>query len=334
MTKIFSGLQPSGNFTIGNYIGAVKHWVNYQNKPDVTQLLYCIVDMHAITTPQDPKVLIERTREIAAIYIACGLNPKKSTLFVQSHVPAHAELGWILNCTTRIGWLNRMTQFKDKAGKNREQMSVGLYDYPVLMAADILLYGTTHVPVGDDQKQHVELARDIAQKFNHDYNTDLFVLPEPAIAKEGARIMALRDGTKKMSKSGKNENDAIYLLDDADTIAQKIRKAKTDSDLLPATVVELANRPEARNLLTIFANLAEKPAQDILSNYAGQNFATFKKDLADICVEKITAIGDKARELLKDPKTLDTILKEGAEKADALARPMLNKVKETVGFII
>ncbi|MBN1784081.1 MAG: tryptophan--tRNA ligase [Alphaproteobacteria bacterium] len=333
MTKIFSGLKPSGDFTLGNYIGAMKHWVDYQNKVDIKQLLYCIVDLHAITVPQDPKTLHQRIREIAAVYIACGLDPKKSILFLQSHVSAHAELGWILNCTARVGWLNRMTQFKDKAGKNREQASVGLYDYPVLMAADILLYGTTHVPVGEDQKQHVELTRDIAQKFNHDYSTDLFVLPEPAIAKEGARIMGLRDGTNKMSKSGKNPNDVLYLLDSADDIAQKIRKAKTDSDLLPATVQELANRPEAKNLLTIFANLAEKQAQDILNNYAGQNFATFKKDLAEICIEKITPIGNKARDLLKNPKNLDKILKDGAEKANKLATPLLNKVKETVGFV-
>ena len=333
MKKIFSGLKPSGDFTLGNYIGAVKNWVNLQNDSDIEQLLYCVVDMHAITVPQDPELLRKRIREITALYIACGIDPKKSTLFIQSHVPAHAELGWILNCTARMGWLNRMTQFKDKAGKNREQVSVGLYDYPVLMAADILLYGTTHVPVGDDQKQHVELCRDIAQKFNHDYKTDIFTIPQPIIAKEGARIMGLRDASNKMSKSGKNAGDVIYLLDSDDVITQKIRKAKTDSELLPEKVEDLSERLEAKNLLTIFSQLAEKPQQEILNNYVGQNFATFKKDLTEVVLNKISPIREKTQELLKDTNMLDKILKEGAEKAEELSAPILKKVKEIVGFI-
>ncbi len=333
MKKIFSGLKPSGDFTIGNYIGAIKHWVAHQEKKDIEQLLYCVVDLHAITVFQDPKILQKRCREIIAIYMACGLDPQKSILFIQSHVSAHAELGWILNCTARTGWLNRMTQFKDKAGKNREQVSVGLYDYPVLMASDILLYDTTDVPVGDDQKQHVELARDIAQKFNHDYKTDIFTIPNPIIAKSGARIMGLKDAKYKMSKSGKNENDVIFLLDKDDVIAQKIRKAKTDSELLPETVGDLKNRPEAKNLLTIFSSLAEKSPQEILNNYVGQNFASFKKDLTDIVIEKLSPIRKKAFALLENPAEIDLVLKKGAEKANVIANKKLKEIKKLIGFI-
>ncbi len=333
MKTIFSGLKPSGDFHLGNYIGAMKHWVNLQHKKDIQELLYCVVDLHAITVQQDPETLKKRTREITAIYIACGLDPKKSTLFIQSHVSAHAELAWILNCTTRVGWLNRMTQFKDKAGKNREQVSVGLYDYPVLMAADILLYNTTHVPVGEDQKQHVELARDIAQKFNHDYKTDIFTIPEPLISKSGARIMGLKNAQNKMSKSGENENDVIYLLDEDDVIAKKIRKAKTDSELLPETIDGLKNRHEAKNLLTIFSNLVGKTPQEILNNYVGQNFASFKKDLTEIAIEKLSPIREKTFSLLENPAEIDVILKNGAEKANDIASKKLKEVKNLIGFI-
>ncbi|MHA1540463.1 MAG: tryptophan--tRNA ligase [Alphaproteobacteria bacterium] len=333
MKKVFSGLKPSGDFHLGNYIGAMKHWVSYQDKKNIEQLLYCVVDLHAITVFQDPKILQKRSRDVLAIYMACGLNPQKSILFMQSHVSAHAELGWILNCTARTGWLNRMTQFKEKAGKNREQVSVGLYDYPVLQAADILLYDTSDVPIGEDQKQHVELARDIAKKFNHDYNTDILTIPKPIIAKSGARIMGLKDAQHKMSKSGKNENDVIYLLDEDDVIAKKIRKAKTDSELLPEKFEDLKDRLEAKNLLTIFSSLAQKTPQEILNNYVGQNFASFKKDLTEIVVYKLSPIRKKTFSLLENPAEIDVILKNGAEKANDIASKKLKEIKKIIGFI-
>ncbi len=331
--KIFSGIQPSGDLTIGNYIGAIQQWVEMHKDPSIDEQLYCIVDMHAITVTQDPKELRQKSREIAAIYIACGIDPEKATLFIQSHVPAHAELAWILNCTARIGWMNRMTQFKDKAGKNKENVSLGLYAYPSLMAADILLYDTTHVPVGDDQKQHVELARDIAQKFNHDYASDIFTIPAPVLRKEGARIMSLRDGTKKMSKSDPVDATRINLLDDADSITQKIKKAKTDSEPMPAKLEDLKDRPEVKNLVQIYASCADISMQDVLDKYAGANFGTFKPALAEVVVAKIAPIGEKVKELLADPAYLDDILERGAKKAESIAKVKLAEVYDAVGFI-
>ncbi|MBE9476442.1 MAG: tryptophan--tRNA ligase, partial [Proteobacteria bacterium] len=284
--RVFSGIQPSGNLTLGNYLGAVKRFVDMQNSGIET--IYCMVDMHAITVWQDPTDLKRNTRELAAAYIACGLDPAKSILFNQSQVPAHAELGWILNCVTRLGWMNRMTQFKDKAGKNAEKMSLGLYAYPSLMAADILIYKATHVPVGEDQKQHVELTRDIAAKFNHDYKVDFFPQPEPIIDGAGTRVMSLRDGTKKMSKSDPSDLSRINMTDNADTIAKKIRKAKTDPEPLPDNLDDLADRPEARNLVNIYAGLSGQTPADVIKQVAGQQFGQFKPLLADLAVAHLS----------------------------------------------
>jgi tryptophanyl-tRNA synthetase len=328
--RVFSGVQPSGNLTLGNYLGALKNWVTLQ---DTHETIYCVVDLHAITVWQDPVILRDATREVAAGMIASGIDPQKSIIFNQSQVSAHAELAWIFNCVARLGWLNRMTQFKEKAGKNKENSSVGLYVYPDLMAADILTYKATHVPVGADQKQHLELTRDIAQKFNNDYNVDFFPEVEPLIFGEATRVMSLRDGNAKMSKSDPSENSRINLTDDREIIAKKIRKARTDSEPLPSDISGLEGRPEARNLINIFAALNEMTAEKVCEQYAGQGFAAFKNDLAELSVEKLGPITDEMRRLSREKTYIDTILKAGAQKADALAKPILRQVHEIVGFL-
>lgn len=331
MTKrVFSGIQPTGNLHLGNYLGAIRNWVRMQ---DEAECVFCVVDLHAITVWQNPAELRAQTREMTAAILASGIDPQKSVLFNQSLVPAHAELAWVLNCVARVGWLNRMTQFKEKAGKDREGASVGLYAYPVLQAADVLAYGTTHVPVGEDQKQHIELARDIAQKFNNDYETELFVLPEPVIQGPATRVMSLRDGTKKMSKSDPSDMSRINLTDDTDTIVSKIKKAKTDPDLLPETMDGLEGRPEAQNLIGIYAALADMAPQAVLSEFAGKGFGAFKPALADLTVAKLAPIAERFRQLLADPAHVDSVLREGGAKADAIARPIVAKVYETVGFL-
>ncbi len=326
---VFSGAQPSGNMHLGNYLGAFKNWARLQKDYDC---LYCIVDLHAITVFQDPKTLRNKTREAAAAYIASGIDPKTSILFNQSAVPGHAELAWIFNCVARMGWLNRMTQFKDKAGKHKERASVGLFVYPNLMAADILLYKAGKVPVGEDQKQHLELTRDIAQKFNSDFGVDFFPIVEPLILEEGARVMSLRDGSAKMSKSDPSEYSRINLNDDADTIAQKIRKARTDALPLPGSVEGLAERPEALNLVTIFAALSDKPRKKVLSEFQGQGFADFKGALINLAVEKLSPITGEMAKLMKDPGYVDRLLDEGAAKANAIAEPILAEVKKIIGL--
>ncbi|MFC3053715.1 tryptophan--tRNA ligase [Kordiimonas pumila] len=328
--RVFSGAQPSGNMHLGNYLGAFRNWVRLQ---DSYECIYCVVDMHAITVWQDPAALKDQVREAAAAYLASGVDPKKSILFNQSRVPGHAELAWIFNCVARIGWLNRMTQFKDKAGKNRENASTGLFVYPNLMAADILLYKATHVPVGEDQKQHLELTRDIAQKFNNDYGIELFPLTEPIIQAEGARIMSLRDGTKKMSKSDPSEFSRINLNDDADTLAQKIRKAKTDAELLPPKADMLEGRPEAQNLVGIYAALTDMSRDAVCAQYEGKGFGDFKKALTEVVVTNLAPITEEMARLQKDPAYIDSLLKEGGEKAQALSAPILADVKKAVGFL-
>jgi tryptophanyl-tRNA synthetase len=328
--RVFSGIQPSGGLTLGNYLGALKRFVTMQ---DEMETIYCLVDLHAITVWQDPDKLREQTREAAAAFIAAGIDPSRSILFNQSQVSAHAELGWVFNCVARMGWMGRMTQWKDKAGKHAEAASLGLFAYPSLMAADILLYHATHVPVGEDQKQHVELTRDIAAKFNHDYKTEFFPLTEPVIQGAATRVMSLRDGTKKMSKSDPSDQSRINLTDDADTISGKIRKARTDADLLPDTPDGLAHRPEARNLVNIFAALADRTVEEVLADYAGKGFATFKPALADLAVEKLAPISAEMKRLTADPAEIDRILGQGAEKADAIAQPILAKTLEIVGMI-
>lgn len=330
MRRILSGIQPTNQLHIGNYLGALRNWVDLQ-KEDY-DCLYCVVDLHAITVPHDPKMLLKNTREMVATYIAAGIDPVKNTIFAQSSVPAHAELGWILGCITPLGWLNRMTQFKEKAGKKRDQVSLGLYSYPVLMAADILLYKATHVPVGHDQKQHLELAREIAGSFNHRFKEEFFTLPEPQIFGAATRVMSLRDGTKKMSKSDISQYSMIKMTDDADTIAKKIRKAKTDADPLPETMIELADRPEALNLINIFAALERSNPDDVLSRYVGEGFAGFKKDLAELTVTELSPITAKTNELLEDTAAIDAILKEGAKRAKSIANPILKEVKQLMGF--
>ena len=327
---VFSGMQPTGDPHLGNYLGAIRNWVRMQ---DQYRCLYCIVDMHAITQDHDPKQLAQATREVAAAYMAAGVDPKRSIVFNQAQVPAHAELAWIFNCVARIGWLNRMTQFKEKSGKNREAMSVGLYTYPVLMAADILLYKGTHVPVGDDQKQHVELARDIAQKFNHDYDApDFFPLPEPIIMGPATRVMSLRDGTAKMSKSDPSEYSRINLTDDPDTIAQKLKKAKTDPHPIPESEKEFEGRPEAENLVSIYAAFADKSRQAVLDEFRGAQFSTFKSALAELTVSKLAPIAAEMRRLLADPAEMDRQLHKGAEQARTLSAPVIAEVRRIVGF--
>ena len=334
--RVVSGIKPTGNLHLGNYLGAVKQWVAMQDaiQAEGGETMYFIADLHGLTEFIAPDLLRANTIEMTATMIAAGIDPDRSILFNQARVPAHSELSWLLNNVARVGWLNRMTQFKDKAGKNREGASVGLYDYPVLMAADVLLYNTTHVPVGEDQKQHLELARDIATKFNTDYGVELFTLPEPLVSAAAPRIMSLRDASAKMSKSNPSEQSVVKLIDSDETIADKFRKAKTDPDLLPATVEELAERPEARNLLTIFAALADRTPQDVLSDYAGKGFGAFKPDLADLAVAKLGPIRNEMVRLLDDRGAIDAILTKGAEKARDLAAPVLRQAQEAMGLML
>ena len=330
MARVFSGIQPSGVPTLGNYLGAIRNWVPMQEREES---IFCVVDLHAITVWQDPKQLQAQTREMAAALIACGLDPKKCTLFVQSHVTAHAELAWIFNCVARLGWLNRMTQFKDKAGKDREAASAGLYVYPNLMAADILAYHATQVPVGDDQKQHLELANDIAQKFNHDYGVEFFPVIEPKIQGVAARVMSLRDGTKKMSKSDASDQSRINLTDDHDAIAQKIRRAKTDPEPLPDNVAGLEGRPEARNLVGILAAVTDSMPENVLREHGGKGFGAFKEVLTEALIAHLAPIAAETSRLLTDPDALDAALRLGAERAEAIAMPILKRTKEIVGFL-
>jgi tryptophanyl-tRNA synthetase len=333
---VVSGIKPTGNLHLGNYLGAVKQWVAMQDaiQAEGGETMYFIADLHGLTEFIAPDQLRANTIEMTATMIAAGIDPDRSILFNQARVPAHSELSWLLNNVARVGWLNRMTQFKDKAGKNREGASVGLYDYPVLMAADVLLYNATHVPVGEDQKQHLELARDIATKFNTDYGVELFTLPEPLVSAAAPRIMSLRDASAKMSKSNPSEQSVVKLIDSDETIADKFRKAKTDPDLLPATVDELAERPEARNLLTIFAALADRTPQDVLTDYAGKGFGALKPDLADLAVTKLGPIRNEMVRLLDDRSAIDAILTKGAEKARDLAAPVLRQAQEAMGLML
>lgn len=328
--RVFSGVQPTGNLHLGNYLGAIRNWVKLQADHEC---LYCVVDLHAITVWQDPADLARSTREVAASLIAAGIDPQGSILFNQSKVAAHAELAWIFNCVARLGWLNRMTQFKEKAGKQRENASVGLYVYPNLMAADILAYRAVRVPVGEDQKQHLELARDIAQKFNHDYGVEHFPAPEPLILGEATRVMSLRDGTRKMSKSDDSDQSRINLTDDADTIALKIRRAKTDPDLLPETVEALAARPEAANLLAIYAALGDQSLAAAVGEFAGRSFADFKAALTERAVAVLDPITGEMRRLQADPGHIERVLAAGAERAAALAAPIMAETRRIVGFL-
>jgi tryptophanyl-tRNA synthetase len=330
MQRVFSGIQPSGIPTLGNYLGAIRNWVRLQNDHDC---LWCVVDLHAITVWQDPAALRQQSLEMAAVLLACGVDPAKHILFLQSSVRAHAQLAWIFNCVARLGWLNRMTQFKDKAGKDRENASSGLYVYPNLMAADIHAYHATRVPVGDDQRQHLELANDIAQKFNHDYGVDFFPNIEPVILGPAARVMSLRDGTKKMSKSDPSDQSRINLNDDADTIALKIRRAKTDPMPLPSSIAELADRPEARNLVGIYAALTDTDHAAVLQEHAGQGFGPFKNALTELLVAKLAPITAETNRLLSDPGSLIDLLRSGAERAAAIADPIVDEAERLVGFV-
>ena len=330
MRRIFSGIQPTGNLHLGNYLGAIQNWVKLQ---DDFECIYCVVDLHAITVPQDPVELTKSTREVAASVLAAGINPETSILFNQSQVPQHAELAWIFNCVARLGWLNRMTQFKEKAGKNRENATVGLYAYPTLMAADILAYKATHVPVGDDQKQHLELTRDIAQAFNAMYGEEFFPLPEPQILGKATRVMSLRDGNAKMSKSDPSEYSRITMTDDADAIMTKIKKAKTDPEPLPSEADGLEGRAEARNLVSIYAALAEASVDDVLAEYGGQGFGVFKPALADVAIAKLAPITDQMNVYMQDPAQIDAILKDGAERAHAIAQPIMADIRRLTGFL-
>ena len=327
--RIFSGVQPTGNLHLVNYLGAIKNWIALQ---DDFECIYCVVDLHAITVPQDPAVLRRSIREVAACLMASGINPEKSILFNQSRVPLHAELAWIFNCVARLGWLNRMTQFKEKAGKNRENATVGLYAYPTLMAADILAYKATHVPVGEDQKQHLELTRDIAAAFNSMFDAEFFPQPEPQIQATAARVMSLRDGSSKMSKSDVSDATRINLTDSADDIAQKIKRAKTDPEVLPSEMDGLEGRPEAANLVGIFAGLSGRSQADVLSEFGGQGFGVFKPALAELAVMQIAPISAKMNKLLEDDAQIDALLEKGAEQAKAIADPILAEVKKLVGF--
>ena len=330
--KIFSGVQPTGNLHLGNYIGAIKNFVDLQNQKE-NECVYCVVDLHAITTNQDPKILKNNIRETTAAFLASGIDYKKSIIFNQSLVPAHSEGSWILGCVARMGWLNRMTQFKEKAGKDKEKASVGLYIYPVLMAADILLYDATHVPVGQDQKQHLELSRDIAQKFNIDFNApDFLKEPEPLIQKNFARIMSLKDGTKKMSKSDPSDLSRINLTDGKDEIVNKIKKAKTDSLMLPNDDKNLSERPEVENLLGIYSNLSNQSLNNSINEFSGKNFSEFKEKLADLVVEKITPISNEIKKLQKDNNFIDSVLSNGAKKASVIASKKVEKMKKIIGF--
>jgi len=330
--KIFSGVQPTGNLHLGNYLGAIKNFVDLNND-NTNDCIFCVVDLHAITVKQDPKELRSNILETVATFIASGIDSKKSIIFNQSKVPAHAEGAWILSCIARMGWLNRMTQFKEKAGKDKEKASVGLYSYPVLMASDILLYDATHVPVGDDQKQHLELCRDIAQKFNNDFKSENFLqVPEPLIQKEFSRIMSLKDGSKKMSKSELSNLSRINLTDDEDLIINKIKKAKTDPLPMPDTIKDLEDRLEAKNLLGIYACLTNSTLEKSIEIFAGKNFSEFKENLSEVLVDKIQPISIEIKKLLDDKSYLDTILLEGAERANIIASKKIKKIKEIIGF--
>lgn len=331
MKRVLSGIRPTGDIHLGNYLGAIQTWVLMQDQ--VEENLFCIVDLHALTTLEDVKNLVGNSRLMAAAYIASGINPDQSAIFVQSHVPAHTELSWILSCITPMGWLNRMTQFKEKAGKQRENACLGLLAYPVLMAADILIYKATHVPVGEDQKQHLEFARDIGGLFNREFKKDVFPLPEPIIKGPATRIMSLRDGAAKMSKSDVSDYSRIHLMDDADILALKIRKAKTDADPLPAHAQGLEARPEAYNLVNIYAALSGQTADQVCKTFAGSYFSTFKKDLTDLMVAKILPLGQEMKRLLKDKGELDQILNRGSIRANALAERHMEEVRETVGLL-
>jgi len=337
--RVFSGMQPTHTLTLGNYLGAMLNWIRMQ---ETHECIYCVVDLHAITTWQDPAKLPSQIREVTAAYLACGLDPARSIIFNQSQVSEHAELAWVFNCVARLGWLNRMTQFKEKAGKDRENASVGLYAYPNLMAADILVYRATHVPVGEDQKQHLELSRDIAAKFNNDFAASIaahghgdafFPLPEPIITGEATRVMSLRDGTKKMSKSDPSDQSRINLTDDADAIAQKFKRAKTDPEPLPSEVAGLEGRPEADNLVGIYAALSGRSREAVLSEFGGQGFGVFKPALAELAVARLAPIAGEMRRLLADPGHIDAVLGDGAARARAIARPVMDAVKDIVGFV-
>ena len=328
--RIFSGVQPTGSLHLGNYLGAIRNWARLQ---DEFEAIYCVVDLHAVTAPHDPKELSRATREVTAGLIASGIDPARSIIFNQSMVPEHAELSWLFNCVARLGWLNRMTQFKEKAGKNREQASVGLYAYPVLMAADILAYKATHVPVGEDQKQHLELTRDIAQSFNSTYGVDFFPLPEPQIFGSATRVMSLRDGTKKMSKSDESDYSRINMTDGADEIAQKIRKARTDPNPLPESTDGLAERPEALNLVSIYAALEDIELDQVIQEYQGQGFSTFKKALADLAVVRLGPVGNEMKRLTAESGEIDKVLADGAERAVQLSGPIVAEVREIMGFL-
>jgi tryptophanyl-tRNA synthetase len=340
VSRVFSGMQPTGNLHLGNYLGAMLNWIRMQ---DTHECIYCVVDLHAITLWQEPKELRRAIVDVTAAYLACGLDPKKSVIFNQSQVAEHAELAWILSCVARMGWLNRMTQFKEKAGKDKEAASVGLFIYPNLMAADILAYLATHVPVGEDQKQHLELARDIAIKFNNDYaeaisqagfNNGFFVPPEPFITGPATRVMSLRDGTKKMSKSDPSDLSRLNLTDDAETIARKIRKAKTDPEPLPSDEAGLKGRPEAENLVGIYAALADQAVPQVLGQYGGGQFSVFKNALADLAVAKLDPIGQEIKRYRSDPAYVESVLKDGSERARAICGPVLRKAREIVGFVV
>ncbi|MEO9516688.1 MAG: tryptophan--tRNA ligase [Paracoccaceae bacterium] len=330
--RVFSGIQPSGGLTLGNYLGAMQRFVAMQDE-GTFETVYCIVDLHAITVPQTPQDLTRNTRELAAAYIASGIDPEKSILIAQSHVPEHAQLAWIFNCVARMGWMGRMTQWKDKAGKNAEAASLGLFAYPALMAADILIYHATHVPVGEDQKQHLELTRDIAIKFNHDYGQDFFPVTEPVIGGTAARVMSLRDGSKKMSKSDPSDLSRINMMDDADTISKKLKKAKTDPDPLPSEEAGLEGRPEARNLVAIYAALSNQTIEQTLAEVGGKQFGAFKPMLTDLAVAKLAPISSEMTRLLADTSEIDRILARGAEHARAITAPILAKTYEIVGMV-
>jgi tryptophanyl-tRNA synthetase len=330
MNRIFSGIQPTGNLHLGNYLGAIRNWVVLQKD---FECIFCIVDLHALTQPQDPAELRASTREVTAAYIAAGIDPERCTIFNQSMVSAHAELAWLLGCLTPLGWLNRMTQFKEKAGRQRDMAGLGLYAYPVLMAADILLYKATHVPVGEDQKQHLELARDIAGAFNRRYERDFFPLPEPQIFGTATRVMSLRDGTKKMSKSDTSDYSRINMTDDADTIALKIRRAKTDPEPLPDAISDLERRPEADNLIGIYGALAGLSREEALAKFAGANFLALKESLSELAVEVLGQIGSEMCRLMEDPEYIDSVLRHGAEHANAIAGPVLREAQEISGLL-
>jgi len=330
MQRVFSGIQPSGIPTLGNYLGAIRNWVPMMQDHDC---IYCVVDLHAITQPFDPRTLASQTREMAAALMACGVTPDRCVLFVQSHVHAHTRLAWLFNCVARLGWLNRMTQFKDKAGKDRENAGAGLYVYPNLMAADVLAYHATRVPVGEDQKQHLELANDIAQKFNHDFGEEFFPKIEPIIQGVAARVMSLRDGTKKMSKSDPSDQSRINLTDDADTIALKIRRAKTDPEPLPEDLSGLEGRPEARNLVGILAAITDRSPAEVLRTHAGEGFGTFKSVLTDALVAHLGPIQAEMQRLLADPGAVDAALRHGAERAATIAEPIVSRAEQLMGFL-